>query len=109
MDNKPDTSFAAPMIDLFDFGPSPIDNGADFACSWSGRHRGQLIVRAGVLHVSSGDVSMAIPRERLLGWSIRPEGDLAALTVQSNDTLQLQVPLDVVAPIERALNDLHRG
>ncbi len=109
MDSTPDTSFAAPMIDLSDFGASPIEGGADFACSWSGRNGGQLIVRAGVLHASSGEQSAAIPRERLQGWTVRPNGDAADLVLQSNDVLQLRVPLDLVPVIERALQQLQDG
>ncbi len=109
MDRTPESSFDGPMVDLFDFGTSPIDGGADFACSWSGRNGGQLIVRADVLHASSGTASAAIPRERLQGWSVRPDGDAADLILQSNDELHLRVPLDLVPVIERALTQLQNG
>ncbi len=106
MDHTPETSFDAPKIDLFDFGASPIDGGANFACSWSGRNGGQIIVRAGVLHASSGEQSAAIPRERLQSWTVRPDGDAADLILQSNDVLHLRVPLDLVSVIEQALTRL---
>ncbi len=109
MDHTPETSFDGPMVDLFDFGASPVDGGADFACSWSGRDSGQLIVRAGVLHASSGEQSEAIPRARLQGWSVRPDGDVADLILQSNDVLQLRVPIKLVPTIEHALTQLQNG
>ncbi len=109
MDHTPESPIAGPMVDLFDFGASPVDGGADFACSWSGRDGGQLIVRAGVLHASSGEQSAAIPRERLQGWSVRPDGDVAVLILQSNDVLQLRVPLSLVPVIEHALTQLQSG
>lgn len=94
-------------VELFDHGPSPVDGGADFACSWSGLEGGQIIVRGRVLLINAGDQSAAIPVGRLQGWSSRPHGEHVELTIQSNDVLQVRIPAGLFLAVERALQGLH--
>ncbi len=108
MVDTPSTYETEPLgpVELFDHGPSPVDGGADFACSWSGPDAGQIIVRGRVLHVGTGTQSAAIPVERLQGWSSRPHGDHVELTIQSNDVLQVRIPAGLFLAVERALQGL---
>ncbi len=95
-------------IDLFDVGSSPVANGADFACSWTGPHAGQLIVRSGVLHLNTDGRSAAIPRERIDGWTLRPLDDTVLLSIGEPDQLNVELPAELAFAVERALKRLQR-
>lgn len=95
-------------IDLFDVGTSPVENGAAFACSWTGPNAGQLIVRGGVLHINAGEDSVSIPRERLQGWTIRPRSDGFLLTLGRGSGMRVVLPASLVPSVERALEQLQQ-
>lgn len=104
--SAPDAASPTDLTEVFDHGPSPVDGGADFACSWSGPEGGQIIVRGTVLHINAGEQSAAIPVERLQGWSSRPHGDHVELSIESNDVLQVRIPAGLFQSVERALQGL---
>lgn len=95
-------------FDLFDVGFSPVANGADFACSWTGPHPGQLIIRSGMLHINADGRSETVPRERIAGWTIRPLGDTALLTIGEPEPLSIALPNGLTFAVERALGRLQQ-
>lgn len=94
------------FVNVFDQGPSPVDGGADFACSWSGESTGQIIVRSNVLHINAGEQSAAIPAERLHGWTSREHDGHVELTIDSHEDLHIRVPAELFLTVERVLQGL---
>ncbi len=105
----PDFGDELAAIDLFDVGASPVSNGVDFACSWTGPSAGQLIVRGGVLHINVGNESTSIPRSRLQGWSARPSGDEYLLSLGRGRGMRVLLPAALLPSVERALERLQHG
>ncbi len=97
---------APDLGELFDHGPSPVEGGADFACSWSGETSGQIIIRGKVLHVNAGEQSAAIPAERLQGWTTREHEDHVELIIESNENLHVLIPSGLFLAVEKAMQGL---
>lgn len=107
---RPASRFTSERIsfDLFDVGFSPVANGVDFACSWTGPHPGQLIIRSGMLHINADGRSETVPRERIAGWTSRPLGDAALLTISGPEPFTIALPAGLTFAVERALGRLQR-